>query len=89
MRLATTNPMTHHTQNTHPFTRPKHTGTGVALTNAATSVKCERRAEVQHLHANELGPKGQLFDAVCMWVYILFNMYINMCALCVCGFGGV
>ncbi len=40
------------------------TGTGVALANAATSVRCDRRAEVQHLHTNEMGSKGQLFDAV-------------------------
>lgn len=54
-------------QNRNPPTESApntETGTGVALANAATSVKCERRAEVQHLHANELGPKGQLFDAV-------------------------
>ena len=33
---------------THP---PTHLPIGVGLQNACTSVRCERRAEVQHLHA--------------------------------------
>lgn len=55
-------PLTH--THTHHITTTQTTGAGTALANAATSVKCERRSEVQHLHVNELGPKGQLFDAV-------------------------
>jgi Fe-S cluster assembly protein SufD len=56
-------------------------GPGVSMTNACTSIKCARRAEIQHLHANELGSKGQLFDSVSVGtkkLSIYKNVFINV-----------
>lgn len=56
-------------------------GGGVGLANACTTIKVDRRAEVQHLHANEMGGKGQLFDAVSVTTKKMSaykNVFINV-----------
>jgi len=56
-------------------------GSGTALANACTTVRVDRRAEVQHLHANELGPRGLMFDAVSVTTKKLSaykNVFVNV-----------
>lgn len=51
------------------------------MQNAATTVFCERRAVAEHLHLNEMGPRGQLFDAVSVGTKKLSdyrNVFINV-----------